>query len=543
VRAEHLLLIVALAGCGPARVLTRPDGDGGWSPARRQEELDARAASARVSLAGEPVAAPEDPSEALSLGEVVQLASTQSRRLAEADRDVAIAGARVSEARGRLFPALSADGRYTWYSDPQIVGITLPPQALRLLGGTAPGIPIREQDFGVVNGTATVPIDVFGEITKRLTATQAGYRAEEARRFATLLDEQVAAVRAYFGLLEVGRLRDVEDLRLAAERVQLKNAESGVSAGRLTRNELLVVQVAVRNSEQLVRQLDLEGSRARWSLNTIIGRPVDAPTRVVDIAVRPVLPATDHALTEAYAHNPLLLALVEEQQRLQDQASALSRSRLPQVQGGGAIDYSSSDIIQPQEIASGFVGFSWNFDTGGVKQAQIAQARIAADQNRVRIESSLREVESIVRSTRQAAEERLAALASAETAVLQAEENRRIRSQQFDVGRATSEDVLDAEALLAQQRAVLASALYQAHTRRAELQQVMGLPLDAIVEERGNPCVPSSPCSSSPPSRAAARSGTTRASSRARTASSGAKSPGGSCRLRSPKATRCRRAR
>jgi outer membrane protein TolC len=463
-------------------VLTRPGGDGGWSETRRQAELGARAVSARVSLAGEQVASAEDLAAPLSLAQVVQLASTESRRVAEADRDVALAGARVAEARGRLFPALSAQGRYTWYSDPQTNSIAFPPQALRLFGGTPPVVTIREQDFGVVNGTATVPIDVFGEIVKRLTATQAGYRAEEARRFGTLLGEQVAAVRAYFSLLEVERLRDVATLRLTAERVQLANAESGVSAGRLTRNELLVVQVAVRNSEQVLRQLDLEASQARWALNQAVGRPVDAPTHVADVARRPVLPAPQEALAQAYTHNPLLLALVEEQQRLLDQASALSRSRLPQLQGGGAVDYSSSDIIQPQDVASGFVGFSWNFDTGGVKQAQIAQARIAADQNRVRIERSLREVETIVRSTRQAAEERLAALASAETAVLQAAENRRIRGQQFDVGRATSEDVLDAEALLAQQRAVLASALYQAHTRRAELQQVMGLPLDAIVE-------------------------------------------------------------
>ena len=69
-------------------------------------------------------------------------------------------------------------------------------------------------------------------------------------------------------------------------------------------------------------------------------------------------------------------------------------------------------------------------------------------------------------------------------AVGQAEENLRIRQQQFDAGRATSDDVLDAEALLAQQRATLATALYQAHTRRAELQQLMGLPLDAIVSRQ-----------------------------------------------------------
>ena len=48
------------------------------------------------------------------------------------------------------------------------------------------------------------------------------------------------------------------------------------------------------------------------------------------------------------------------------------------------------------------------------------------------------------------------------------------------MGRATSEDVLAAQALLERQRATLATALYQAHTRRAELQQLMGLPLAAL---------------------------------------------------------------
>ncbi len=68
-------------------------------------------------------------------------------------------------------------------------------------------------------------------------------------------------------------------------------------------------------------------------------------------------------------------------------------------------------------------------------------------------------------------------------AVEQAEENLRIRRQQFDAGRATSEDVLDADTLLAVQRAALASALYQAHMRRAELQQLMGQPLEELLAD------------------------------------------------------------
>ena len=42
--------VVLLTACGPARLLTRPEGNGGWSPERRQEELSARAAAAGVDL-------------------------------------------------------------------------------------------------------------------------------------------------------------------------------------------------------------------------------------------------------------------------------------------------------------------------------------------------------------------------------------------------------------------------------------------------------------------------------------------------------------
>ena len=95
----------------------------------------------------------------------------------------------------------------------------------------------------------------------------------------------------------------------------------------------------------------------------------------------------------------------------------------------------------------------------------------------VRRERELREIEQAVRAKQRGAEERLSAYETARVALGQAEENLRIRQQQFDVGRATSEDVLDVQALLEQQRATLASALDQAHTRRAELQQLMGRPL------------------------------------------------------------------
>jgi outer membrane protein TolC len=90
----------------------------------------------------------------------------------------------------------------------------------------------------------------------------------------------------------------------------------------------------------------------------------------------------------------------------------------------------------------------------------------------------MRSIEAAVRLASLGVEERLAAYAAARHAVSQADENLRIREQQFDVGRATSDDVLTAVAILARERATAATALYQAHARAAELHRLMGLSLD-----------------------------------------------------------------
>jgi outer membrane protein TolC len=488
VRAEGgrraLPLVALLAGCGLGARLTQPEGDGGWSAERRVRELGRLAHRAGVTwtaTAPEPRTAAPPPR--LTLADALALANTRNRRIAEAEKQLEAVRERVWAARGRLLPATTGSGRYTWYSDPLTNRVSFPPGVLPA-GAAPPAITIREAEVGVLNGTVTVPVDVWGELRQQLAAAQAGYRGERARLWATRLDEHLLVVRTYFGLLEGERLRTVTEQRLVAERRQLASAESRFERGRLTKNELLVVQVAVRNAEQELRQRALAIAEARWAVNRAVGLPVDAPTELADVAERPRLPSVEEALAVAWTTNPVVVALLEEQQRLEATASALARSRFPRLSGGGAVDYSSSDLLQPQTIGSGFVGFTWDLGTDTRREAEIAEARIAAERNRLALEGELRALEAALRLAREAVAERLAALDAAEVAVGQAEENLRIREQQFEAGRATSDDVLDAEAILAAQRATLASALYQAHARRAELQQLMGASLEGLAAAR-----------------------------------------------------------
>jgi outer membrane protein TolC len=466
------LLLLALAGCSAFAPLTKPEGGGGWSGERRANEMARLASAAQVPWqpAAEAVNATaplEEPGSPLALAAALELARMRNRRIAEAHEQVEEARWRVYEARGRFFPTTTASGRYAWYTDERITDVELPP-------GTLPEPPIvavQEQDFGTLNATVTLPIDLTGEIRHALLAAQAGYRGE------------AAVTRAYFGLLEAERLREVTLQTRAANETQLSNAQKRFDEGRLTKNELLVVEVAVSDNAQELLQRELAIAQWRWALNQRVGLPVDSPTRLVDVSEPPAVPAPEQALAIALESNPLLIALVEEQQRLEATQTSLERGWLPRFEVGGSWDYSSSSLVQPQDYGAAFAGFRWDLGTDTQRLARIAQARHAAQRNQIALERELREIEEGVRASQRGAEERLAALETVRLALGQAEENLRIRRQQFDVGRATSEDVLDAEALLAGERATLASALYQAQTRRAELQGLMGAPLARLIAD------------------------------------------------------------
>jgi outer membrane protein TolC len=485
-RYATALALVLLAGCTTVRDLWRPEGDGGYSRAERRAAVSELAPVAGV-VDPQAAATPAPTAAVYDLRAALDAAGLANRAVRAADVRQQIARRRALEARGLLFPTTTAGARYTWFSDVQSTTARVP------AGAISPGVPptdatfpvvLSDSDAATVNAQILLPLDLSGEIRQTLAAAQAGYRGEAARRWATELEADLDVTRAYFDRLAAQRLREVTEQTIALYQRQLHDADERFRAGRLTKNEVLEVQVVLRNAEQRKVQEDVLVDRTRWAFNQAIGVAIDAPTEVVDVRVRPELPPIDETLRAAQEKNPVLTSLFERQRQLEAEQSALERSRFPRFEGGGAMNYSSSDLFTPNQIGSGFVGFRWDLGTDTQREERIAAARLAVDENHVQLEAELRRLEQALRATQRAAEERLSALDTAEVAVGQAEENLRIRQQQFGAGRAQTRDVLDAQRLLAEQRAVLATALYDAQTRRAELQQLMGEPFDALLADR-----------------------------------------------------------
>ncbi len=473
--------LASVPGCTSLRSFTRPEGEGAPSAAARQKEIAAIASVSGVTVAAVDSAQPaaamaRAPAAPLDLAAALALADSGNRRIAEARAEVRAAAAEVGVVRSALLPATTATARYDWLSGNQEVQVHLPAGVLPP-GTSLPQIEIQQADYGVVSSRLALPLDLSGELRATLRAAQAGYRGIEARAWATTLEQELAVVRAYYGLLEAEHLVGVSDQTTASYTEQLRQARLRHDKGRATRNEILIVEVALAETEQHRLRRRQATAEARRRLNEMIGLDIAAATRVADERTPPELPALGTALALAQAHNPVLTGLLEDRTQLTETETALERSRLPRFQGGGQMQWNSADLIEPQLLGGVFLGLSWDLDTNLNRESRLVQVRAQLERSRLAVEGELRALEAQVRGAHEAVVERLAAHRTAEIAVEQAAENLRIRSRQLDAGRADSEDVLIAESLLSNQRAVLATALYGSHIRRGDLQRLIGLPL------------------------------------------------------------------
>ena len=296
--------------------------------ARRQRNggRGRRAGAAAASKAG------RDDAHPLDLPSALALAARGNRRIAEAQQQLEASAERRRRARP-LLPSTTAQSRYTWYSSAQTTNVELP-SGLLPPGVAKPEVKVRDQQAGTVNANIYFPLDFTGELKHTLEAAQAGYRGERARVWATTLDEQLAVVQGYFQLLETRRLRTVTEQTIAVYRTQVGIAQArydrSVSperppdrAGRAADGRAGACSRATSRSSR--RAGVQPGDRRR-------GERAGA-TRRRHHAARD--PDRRDALAQTYEHNPILLSLLEEQQRLENTAIALERSRLPRFGAGG----------------------------------------------------------------------------------------------------------------------------------------------------------------------------------------------------------------
>lgn len=293
------------------------------------------------------------------------------------------------------------------------------------------------------------------------------YTAPAAERAAEAAASTAASERLANAIDAVSRYLDALDLEARLEAnaalreglgARAERVERLLDNGRALISDRAEVRFARQRAEQTGVRLRENYRLARARLARAIGRDGRVSPAPLDFEPRPVTRDVSALLDEALAARRDLAALDERIRELELRVGSAAARRLPNLDAVASLRYNEGNSFAPEREGRIEAQITWTPFAGGAISARkaAAEAKLAALRAerlsfargvRVQIEQTLAELETATA---------LAELAAA--GVESARATLAARSARFEAGRATVDQVLEAEADLAEQRARAAVA-------------------------------------------------------------------------------------
>jgi outer membrane protein len=411
-------------------------------------------------MAQEPTAIP------LTVDDAVQRAMEHSHRLAEAQAREQGAVAAIQSNQAAERPTIGFSGGYLRTNFVEEFGVAQPNGTVRLI---YPDIP----DNYFMRASMQWPIYTAGRTDALIRAAQAEARAAAADIEVARADLRLEVTRTYWALVTATEAVRVVQEGLARADAQLRDVRSRFDNGLIPPNEVSAVEAQrAREEMQLIDARNHERS-IREELRRLTGLQDDI------LAVEP-LARPDVAVPERPLQRAELEALTQRITAADERVSAIEAGRRPSLSFTGAADYANPNprIFPRQEVwqTSWEVGVTgtWTLWDGGRVAADAAQASASARALRARQADVTAIIDTDVRQRRLDLESARAALGSANAAVTSAAEARRVVNERFNVGVATSTDVLDAHLVLLQAELERTRVLANIRLAEARLDRALG---------------------------------------------------------------------
>jgi outer membrane protein len=410
--------------------------------------------------------AQEQSAVALTVEEAVTRAFAHSRRLAEARAREDVSRASLESRRAAERPTVAVTGGYTRTNHVDEFGVAQPDGRLRVI---YPDIP----DNYFARAAMQWPIYTGGRTDALIRAAAAESRASAAELAVARADLRLEVVRAYWALVTATESVRVVDEGLSRADAHLRDVRSRFDNGLIPPNE--VASVEAQRARQRLQLIEAQNLRASVleelrRLTGIDGNLLAAES--LDSAPSRNLPpqrvdGSQRAEIEAIAQR---VAAADER------IAAVEAGRKPILSLTGAVDYANPNPrIFPRDDrwrTSWELGVaaSWTLWDGGRLTAEIAEAAAQSRALRAREEDLRAFIATDIRQRQLDLDSARAALEAATAAVTSSAEARRVVTERFNVGVATSTDVLDAHVVLLE--AELARTRVLANIRLAEARLV-----------------------------------------------------------------------
>jgi outer membrane protein TolC len=421
------------------------------------------------------LASAQSPPARLTLDDAIARSLETSHQLAEvaARLDASQAAVRTSDAANR--PQVAAIAGYTRTNHVDEFGFLQAGGAFRLIYPDVPDNYRTRLDL-------QWPVYSGGRADALQRAAQGDAAAVGEDLTTARADLRLEVTRAFWALVTADETVDV--LQEAVRRVEahLADIRNRQAVGLVPPNEVLSAEA--QRSRQQVGLIDARARRdaAMADLARLAGLPADTPI-TLDVTLTPgVLPPdSPSALIErARAERPERRAIVDRLTAAGARVDVAAAAMKPQLSVAGGVDYANPNPrIFPRADrwhGSWDAGFNvaWSIWDGGRARAQVGEASASERAARERLADFDSRLDVDVRQRRLELESSLAAIRAAEDAVRSATEARRVVTDRFRAGVATSTEVLDAQTDLLNSQLERTRALANSRLAEARLDRVTG---------------------------------------------------------------------
>ena len=381
----------------------------------------------------------------LTLAQITQMAENASPALSAARQSVAQAQARVGQAEaGRRL-------QITFNSTASLSNAKVyqPP-------------PSRET-FGTLQNTLTVPLPLGRRPGLAVTQAQEQQGAASAQLDSARLTLAGQAAAAYFDVLRRQALLDVARQTLAENQRALGDVQKRSAAGDAAQLDVLQAQVPVASAQAALDGAANDLAVADETLNSLLGRPLDAPLLLADIP--PTALALPYTLAQAeqfaLTRSPDLRAAeaTVRADRAALDAARLSREPAYSLQ---AIDIRSKDVTSFQSEDTVQAAVTLPLSDGGLGRAQVQESQAALAGATAQVEVVRRTVVAGVSAAYLTAASRRRQIESARTARDIAQITYDKTTLGYRNGLFPLLQVLNARAALTQARIAYTQAVYDA---------------------------------------------------------------------------------
>jgi len=304
--------------------------------------------------------------------------------------------------------------------------------------------------------------------------------AANYQRRSTVADIVLETKEAYIEVLRSERTVETEGKSVELLEQQQHDTKLRLEQGLIARNELLRVEVEMATARQNLALAEGRFKISQHTLARVLGTPLDGEEEITDFTLEPApLESLEKLQQEMFDVRSELnflrsqLAAQEAGHRaikgdyLPDVDLILSYDRfgnnsLPQ---SGDTDYDSESTAMLQASWTLFSGFDTRYELVGREyeiRARQQELRATEDQLTLQLQTALEAFRVSERN-----------LATADTSVLQAEENYRVNENRYKSNVASTVDLLDAQEFLTRTRNEKVKAQYDLYRSAAVIERVL----------------------------------------------------------------------